>query len=101
MKEREKTFVIPHETPLSLSVQQTDTSGETYTAHLAAALRMKVTELSWLFIEAEGRRALAREWTAEAREAGEPNWNRYLEDIEILEAALKDAQAILEQVGKL
>ncbi len=101
MNERERTFVIPRETPLSLSVEQTDSAGETYAAHLAAALRVKTTELSWLFIEAEGRVALSREWTEEAREAGEPNWNCYLDDIEVLETALKDARRMLEQVSKL
>ena len=86
---------------MSISVQQSSATGEGYAKQLAAALRMKMTELSWLFIEAEGRLALSREWTEEAQEAGETHWNRYLDDIDVLEAALEDTRKMLEVVGKL
>jgi hypothetical protein len=101
MANRERTFVIPREAPLSISVQQPSATGESYAKQLAAALRMKTTELIWLFVEAEGRLALSREWTEEAREAGETHWNRYLDDIDVLEAALQDARKMMEVVGKL
>jgi len=63
---------------------------EGYAKQLAITLRTKTDELLWLFIEAEGRLAISREWTEEARAAGEPTWaTRYKDDIEVLESALE------------
>jgi hypothetical protein len=89
------TFVIPPDTA-SLLARQERSLLESYAEQLAAILRLKTSELSWLFIEAEGRLALSREWTEEAKAAGESEWTRYQKDIEILEAALNDAWSMLD-----
>ena len=92
-----RTFIIPHDPTTQPLVQEKNVPTQSYAEQLAAALRMKTSELSWLFIEAEGRLALAREWTQEAREAGETNWARYMKDIDILESALQDARSMLDK----
>lgn len=91
-----RTFVIPHDPTTQPLVQDENVPIQSYAEQLAAALRVKTSELSWLFIEAEGRLALAREWTAEAREAGETNWARYMKDIDLLESALQDARSMID-----
>lgn len=74
---------------------------EGYTQQLATMLRAKTAELSWLVIEVEARLALSREWTEEARAAGEKDWMRYSDDIELLETALRDAREMLLNANAL
>lgn len=95
-EESTRTFVISADPTTQPLVQEENVPIQSYAEQLAAALRMKTSELSWLFIEAEGRLALAREWTEEAREAGETNWARYMKDIDILESALQDVRSMLD-----
>lgn len=96
MNDSEGIFVIPHDNTSPSSGVKGATTEKGYVKQIAATLRVKTSELSWLFIEAEGRLALAREWTEEAKEAGEQNWDRYLADIELLESALANATKMLE-----
>lgn len=60
---------------------------------------MKTDELSWLLMEAEARLAISREWTEEAREAGDPTWaTRYQEDIQVLESSIQYATKRLKML---
>jgi hypothetical protein len=70
-----------------------------YAAQLAEQLRIKTDELNWLLMEAEARLALSREWTEEARAAGDPQWaTRYTEDIELLEASINHIRTRLRML---
>ncbi|NJN68102.1 MAG: hypothetical protein HC884_16020 [Chloroflexaceae bacterium] len=72
---------------------------DSYAKQLAATLRQKTDELIWLFIEAEGRLALSREWTEEAHQAGDPEWDlRYQQDIAVLESAIQHVREQFETV---
>jgi hypothetical protein len=72
---------------------------DSYAKQLAATLRLKTDELIWLFIEAEGRLALSREWTEEAHQAGDAAWDtRYQQDIAVLESAIQHVRDQFETV---
>ncbi len=72
----------------------------TYASQLARVLILKTDELAWLYMEAEARLSLSQEWSEEACEANDPEWDtRFIQDIEVLQAALEHVQEGLKRVG--
>lgn len=70
---------------------------DSYVHQLAKTLRTRTDELTWVFMEADARLALSREWTEEARIAEDPEWStRFREDIAVLDSALQHVRSQLQ-----